>query len=153
MALDKYHLNLVGEYRVCAEILKLGMFATVTYGNLKGTDIFAIGPNRRAAVVEVKASNSSRFVTGFYQKYKTEDTEHPTFWVLYSLEPLPEGGFGERFFVLSHEEMAEAQALRNHSNDAPSYGERACRARRRQRVGRARRAARGCLGEDPRVVR
>jgi len=84
MNIEKYHLNLAGEYRVCAELLKRGIFATVTYGNMKGADIFAIGSNRRAAVVEVKASNSSRFVTSFYQKYKSRDIEHPTFWVLYS---------------------------------------------------------------------
>lgn len=29
----------------------------------------------------MKASNSSRFVTGFYQKYVDELTDHPDFWV------------------------------------------------------------------------
>ena len=69
MAIDKYYLNLAGEYRTAAELLKRELFATITYGNKKGADIYAIGPNRRTAVVEVKASNSQRFVTGFYQKY------------------------------------------------------------------------------------
>jgi hypothetical protein len=32
----------------------------------KGVDIFAIGANRRADVIEVKASNSKRFVTSLY---------------------------------------------------------------------------------------
>jgi len=108
----KYHLNLAGEYRVCSELLKRGIFATVTFGNMKGADVIAVGSNRNAAVVEVKTSRSQRFVTGFYQKYKTPKVEHPTFWVLYSvrlkLEPMI-----ERFFVLTHEELAEAQARRN----------------------------------------
>jgi len=30
MAVDQYNLNLAGEYRVAAEILKRGLFATVT---------------------------------------------------------------------------------------------------------------------------
>lgn len=106
--IDKYHLNLAGEYRVCSELLKRGLFATVTYGNRKGADIYVIGQGRRAAVVEVKSSNSLRFVTGFYQKYKTPDCEHPDFWVLYSI-----AGECDRFFVLSHSEMAIVQAKRN----------------------------------------
>lgn len=125
MNIEKYYLNLAGEYRVCAELLKRGIFATVTYGNMKGADIFAIGPNRRAAVVEVKASNTSRFVTKFYQKYKSPGIEHPTFWVLYSVIQ-HDDGYVERFFILSHEQLADAQARRNHHEDLP-YDERARR--------------------------
>ena len=123
MKIDKYYLNLAGEYRVSSELLKRGVFATVTYGNKKGAYIYAIGTNRRAAVIEVKASNSLRFVTSFYQKYKTIDKEHPTFWVLYSVRE-SQGEFSERFFVLTHEEMAEAQAERNH-HETLSWEERA----------------------------
>jgi len=127
MKIDRYHLNLAGEYRVCAELLKRGIFATVTFGNMKSTDVIAVGRNRRAAVVEVKASNSSRFVTGFYQKYTTLDCEHPTFWVLYSVRPNGEG-FAERFFVLSHDELAMKQARRNNHDENLSYVECAERA-------------------------
>ena len=112
MKIDKYCLNLAGEYRVCSEILKRGVFATITYGNKKGADVYAIGTNRKAAVIEVKASNSTRFVTSFYQKYKTPRDEHPDFWVLYSVCE-KDGGFVERFFVLTHREMANAQARTN----------------------------------------
>jgi hypothetical protein len=89
--IDKYNLNLAGEYRVCSEVLKRGVFATVTFGNKKGADIVAVGKNRRAALIEVKSSNSLKFVTRFYQKYKTVvDAENPldsqpTFWVLCSM--------------------------------------------------------------------
>jgi hypothetical protein len=121
MTLDKYHLNLAGEYRVASELLKRGVFATITYGNRKGADIYAIGPNRRTAVVEVKASNSDRFVTGFYQKYAEEAKDHPDFWVLYSLK---ESG-AEDFFVLTHKEMAEVQADRNFLGRNLTWTERA----------------------------
>lgn len=124
MAIDKYHLNLAGEYRVCSELLKRGIFATVTYGNMKGCDVIAVGENRRAAVVEVKTSQSSRFVTGFYQKYKTPNIAHPTFWVLYSIGSNGDT-FTERFFVLSHEELAGIQAERNHPGEALDYAARA----------------------------
>jgi hypothetical protein len=35
-------LHLAGEYRVCSELMKRGVFATVTYGNRKSVDIYAI---------------------------------------------------------------------------------------------------------------
>jgi hypothetical protein len=123
MTIDKYYLNLAGEYRVCAELLKRGVFATITYGNKKGADILAVGRSRQAMVIEVKASNSCRFVTGFYQKYRSVDQEHPDFWVLYSVCE-KNGEFEERFFVLTHAEMAEAQAARNHPKKKLSYAER-----------------------------
>ncbi len=126
MKIDKYCLNLAGEYRVCSELLKRSVFATITYGNKKGADIYAIGTNRKAAVIEVKASNSLRFVTKFYQKYKTPDMEHPTFWVLCSIRE-SQGEFSERFFILTHEEMAETQAERNHPK-ALSWEKHAIRA-------------------------
>jgi hypothetical protein len=121
MALDKYYLNLAGEYRVASELLKREVFATITYGNRKGADIYAIGPNRRAAVVEVKASNSDRFVTSFYQKYADEAKIHPDFWVLYSLKM--DGS--EEFFILTHQEMALAQAERNFPGLSLSWAENA----------------------------
>ena len=127
MAIDKYHLNLAGEYRICAELLKRGIFATVTYGNMKGCDVVAVGTNRRAAIVEVKTSQSTRFVTSFYQKYKTADQEHPAFWVLYSTRP-KDDRFDERFFILTHEELAQVQAERNHPGEDLSYSEHAARA-------------------------
>ena len=97
----------------------------MTYGNMKACDVVAMGRNRRPAVIEVKTSQGKNFVTGFYQKYKTIDQEHPTFWILYSV--LKNGDrFEERFFVLTHEEMAHAQAVRNHHEGLP-YEERVIR--------------------------
>lgn len=121
MPLDKYYLNLAGEYRVAAELLKRGIFATITYGNKKGADIYAIGQeSRKAAVIEVKASNSQRFVTSFYQKYREELAPHPDFWVLYRFVA------GEdEFFVLSHAEMAQAQGERNHPGQQLTWEEHA----------------------------
>jgi len=124
--IEKYYLSLAGEYRVCAELLKRHIFATVTFGNMKGADVVAVGANRRAAIVEVKASNSSRFVTRFYQKYKSSELEHPDFWVLYSVIPADESTT-ERFFVLSHDELASKQRRRNHPGEKLSYEEAARR--------------------------
>jgi hypothetical protein len=43
MPLDRYYLNLVGEYRVASELLERGLFATIIYGHVKGIDIFVVG--------------------------------------------------------------------------------------------------------------
>jgi hypothetical protein len=123
--IDKHFLNLAGEYRVCAELLKRALFATITYGNKKGVDIFAIGANRRVAVIEVKASNSKRFVTSLYQKYPDETATRPDFWVLYSINKTEKEVFEERFFILSHDELAKAQALRNSRGVPNTYQEAA----------------------------
>lgn len=121
---DKYNLNLAGEYRVAAELLLRGLYASVTFGNKKGADIFAIGDNRKSAVVEVKASQTKRFVTGLYQKYRTQDIPRPDFWVLYSVQRI-DRGFSERFFVLTHEEMAGVQGERNCPGEKLTYLQRA----------------------------
>ncbi|HKD36684.1 MAG TPA: hypothetical protein VKB78_07780 [Pirellulales bacterium] len=130
MAIEKYYLELAGEYRVCSELLKRSLFATITHGNMKGIDIFAIGDRRRTAVVEVKASNSNRFVTGLFQKYPDPTMTRPDFWVLYSIRETSER-FDEQFFILSHDELAAIQARRNNGGREVSYGEAAARAKKR----------------------
>lgn len=117
---DKYNLNLAGEFRVAAELLLRGIYASITFGNKKGADIYAIGKNRRSAVVEVKSSQTRSFVTSFYQKYSTQEKACPDFWVLYHVVPTPPG-FCERFFVLTHLEMAEAQGACNSPGRELSY--------------------------------
>jgi hypothetical protein len=106
--MKKYLLNMAGEYRVCAEILKKGYLASITMGNLKGADIHIVTEQRKVIVVEVKTTCSTRFVTSFYQKYKTKNTVHPDIWVLCQIR-----NENDRFFILTHEEMSKVQAKRN----------------------------------------
>lgn len=103
----------------------------IGYGVLlfTGADLFAIGENRKAAVIELKASQSSRFVTSLYQKYKSEDTKAPDFWVLYSVKPT-DTGFAERFFVLSHRELARIQGEVNCPGEKLSHEQIAARVSR-----------------------
>ena len=111
--ISKYHLSLAGEYRVASELLKRGLNATVTFGNAKSADVIAYGENRRAAVIEVKTSQQKNFVTGFYNKYKSPDHDHPDFWVMLQIKRDSDGRYAERFFVLTHMELAPIQAERN----------------------------------------
>lgn len=114
MRIESYLLNLAGEYRVCSELCKRGVLATVTYGNRKGVDVYAISDRQeRALKIEVKTSQLGRFVTSITQKGLAKDPTAPDFWVLVDLRGSPDGTFSERFFVLQHSEICRIQALAN----------------------------------------
>jgi hypothetical protein len=84
MLVDKDLLNLAGEYRVCSELLKRGVFATITYGHRKAVDVYTISDRQeRALKIEVKTSQKGRFVTSLSRKagWASSHTT-PDFWVL-----------------------------------------------------------------------
>ncbi|MBW3541194.1 MAG: hypothetical protein KY476_13075 [Planctomycetes bacterium] len=114
--IPSYLLNLAGEYRVCSELNKRGIFATVTYGNHKGVDVYAISDRRaRALKIEVKTSQQGNFVTNITRKglCKQDNPHAPDFWVLFQIQPQEDGTFEEHFFVLTHKQMCRAQSRRN----------------------------------------
>ena len=107
-------LNLAGEYRICSELNKRGIFATVTYGNRKSVDVYAISDRQeRALKIEVKTSQHNKFVTSIAQKHLFSDPTAPDFWVLFQIQPGEDATFKERFFVLTHKEICQVQAARN----------------------------------------
>lgn len=120
--IPKYLLSLAGEYRVCSELNKLGIFATVTYGNRKSVDVYAISDrHERALKIEVKTAQQRRFVTRITQKDLANDPHAPDFWVLFQIGL--EAGTKDRFFVLTHKEICAVQAARNQAF-ADSYRKR-----------------------------
>ena len=109
-------LSLAGEYRVCSELNKRCVFATITYGNRKSVDIYAISDrHERAVKIEVKTSQKRKFVTGIGQKQKgsANGPHAPDFWVLVQVRRGPDGCYTERFFVLTHREICRKQTARN----------------------------------------
>lgn len=109
--IDKYLVNLVGEYRVCSELCKRGVLATISYGACKSADVFAISAQqRRVRRIEVKTSQSGKFITRVSAKLNA-----PDFWVLVSLRGTPILGSPERFYVLSHDELLQIQLQVNQS--------------------------------------
>jgi len=112
--IPKYHLDLAGEYRICSELHKRGVFCTLTYGARKSADIYAIDHDSgRALRIEVKTNQGSNFVTGISQKGLATALAAPDFWVLFLLRQLDDGDFDERFYVASHEELCAVQAAVN----------------------------------------
>lgn len=124
--ISPYLLNLAGEYRVCSELNRRGIFATVTYGTRKGADVYAISDRKAPALkIEVKTSQKGNFVTSLSQKCgdddpnsdgfwdrRAADEQSPDFWVLCQMQNGSDT-FSERFFVLTHQEICAAQAARN----------------------------------------
>lgn len=107
--LPKYLVNLTGEYRVCSELNRRGVFATVTYGNRKGADVYAISDQKsRALRIEVKTTQGTKFPNRV-DPDNPGKTDCPDFWVLFALatDDLP-----DRFFVLSDKEFCDAQRMR-----------------------------------------
>lgn len=125
--IPSYLLNLAGEYRICSELNKRGIFATITYGTRKGADVYAINDQRsRALKIEVKTSQRGNFVTSLSQKCgdddpntpgfwdrRAKDPQAPDFWVLFQIRPGKDSTFTDRFFVLTHKEICVAQSARN----------------------------------------
>ena len=108
--ISKDLLHLAGEYRVCSELLKRNVFATITYGNRKAVDVFAIGDRGNKAIrIEVKTSQHNKFVTSISQKGLAKSPDAPDFWVLCQMRPDDEGLVRERFFVLSNTEICREQ--------------------------------------------
>jgi hypothetical protein len=101
--MKKELLSLAGEHRVASELCKLGVFATITPGNRKQTDIYAINDDTsRHCRIEVKTTQARGFLTGINQRKNKGNG--PDFWVLV----LFKDGI-ERFFVLSNHEIEKLQ--------------------------------------------
>jgi hypothetical protein len=108
---EKHYLNLAGEYGVCSELAKRGIMANLTFGHHKAADVLVVNTNsKKAVIVEVKTTRSNRVVTSFFQKYKTPTTAPaPDFWIIVQIG---ENNLSQ-FYILSHQEMAQAQMQRN----------------------------------------
>jgi len=114
--MDKNNIGLAGELRVCAELLKKGFQASITFGNAKATDIIVTSKSGRYLRVEVKTSKNGRnFMTGFFPKYTDPTKLHPDIWIFY----LPDKELsesGDRFFIATHREVEEMQLVVNKGN-------------------------------------
>ena len=102
---EKYFINLAGEYAVCSELAKRNIQANLTLGNKKAVDIIILKNDNTALTVEVKTTNKNKFVTGFFQKYFSEELPHPNIWVLVQLHENNK----TRFFILTHDDVADVQ--------------------------------------------
>lgn len=114
--MDKNNIGIAGEMRVCAEFLKKGYQASITFGNAKSTDILITASAGRFLRVEVKTSRNGRnFMTGFFPKYTDSSKPHPDLWVFY----LPDkdlSSSGDRFFIATHNEVEAMQLIVNKGN-------------------------------------
>lgn len=62
---ERYRLAMTGEFFVAAQLQRLGVSATVTYGNAKRADVVAVNrESGRAVTIEVKSTNKKRWPVG-----------------------------------------------------------------------------------------
>jgi hypothetical protein len=91
--LDKNELSLAGEYAVASELCRRKMYAQVTLGNLKKTDILVLNPNTQKMVtIEVKSKQIKVWgnIKGIKGKntffvfvdYFQKGNERPDFYIL-----------------------------------------------------------------------
>jgi hypothetical protein len=116
MPISQELFSLTGEHRVCSELTKRGVFATITPGHRKAVDIYAIGEKRSCALrIEVKTSQKRNFVTKITQKglHRKDCKGAPDFWVLVRITPQENGRFLDEFFILSHREICRLQRSTN----------------------------------------
>jgi hypothetical protein len=113
----KLFLSMAGEFRVCSELLRRGIFATVTYGNQKGIDIYAIN-GVKIKRIEVKTSFTDRFVTNLSRKnIETHSGSNPDIWVLCTLiEPKNGEDVIDQFYIFTHKEIMQLQTKRNNKD-------------------------------------
>jgi hypothetical protein len=101
---EKYHLGMSGEYFVAAQLQRLGLSASVTYGNAKSADVvvFTEGSDR-VVVVVVKTTRQPEWVVGGRTPAKSEKP-----WVFVHLPK--ESEEPPKFFVLTQSKLHEILA-------------------------------------------
>lgn len=101
---EKYHLAMAGEYFVAAQLQRLQVAASVTYGNAKSADVVAFSEvSDRAVVIEVKTTRQLQWVVGGRVPQKSAKP-----WVFVQL---PEAhNEPPRFFVLTQTQLHEILA-------------------------------------------
>jgi hypothetical protein len=110
-AIDQYMLGMSGEYAVCSELLKREKIASITMGNAKSVDVIVTDPScGRYKKIEVKTSQTTKFVTSFFRKYYDINMPHPDIWVLVHVDANTKAN---RYFILKHEELGNIQMKRN----------------------------------------
>ncbi len=100
-------LSMAGEFGVASELNKREFSCSVTYGNTKAMDIIVLSksdPNKYA-VVEVKTTNTGKFVTGFFQKYYDPSVSHPDFWIFVHIDE----SLQSQYYIFTHEEVSKLQ--------------------------------------------
>jgi hypothetical protein len=96
---EKYHLAMAGEFFVAAQLQRLGLLASITYGNAKSADVvvFKDGSDR-VVVIEVKTTKQPQWTFG--GRISTESKKP---WVFVQL---PEDcDQPPKFFVLTQSEL------------------------------------------------
>lgn len=101
---ERYRLAMTGEFFVAAQLQRLGISATVTYGNAKRADVVAVNRETgRAVTIEVKSTNKSRWPVGNRVPFPSQQP-----WVFVHVPDDP--AQPPEFFILLQSELHEILA-------------------------------------------
>ncbi len=96
---EKYHLAMAGEYFVAAQLQRLNIAASVTYGNAKSADVVAFSSSsERAVLIEVKSTSKPKWVVGGRVPHPADKP-----WVFVLIPELNDAP--PRFFILTQTEL------------------------------------------------
>lgn len=101
-------LSMAGEFGVASELNKRTFHCSVTYGNSKAMDIIVlskIDPNKYA-IIEVKTTNTNKFVTNYFQKYFNSSKQHPDFWIFVHIDS---NNLQSQYYIFTHDEVCKLQ--------------------------------------------
>lgn len=97
---DKNFLNMAGEFAVASELNRRQILASVTYGNAKAADVFALGDAGTYVRIEVKTTSARKWLVG--KKATRPEEAKGVLWVLVYM---PEPGNAPQFFILTPQEL------------------------------------------------
>lgn len=96
---DKYHKSMAGEFFVTAQLQRLGINSSVTYGNAKRADVIAFSVDYSlSSLIEVKSTSKSKWPIGCPIPDPTEQPWVFVFLPSNAIEP-PE------FYILSQSQL------------------------------------------------
>lgn len=97
----KYSKSIAGEFFVAAQLQRLGIFASITYGNAKRADVVAFSSSGdKFVIIEVKSTSQQKWKVGSRVPLSSEQP-----WVFVHLpEKLEEA---PSFFILTQAEIHE----------------------------------------------
>jgi len=97
----EYHLNIAGEFFVAAQLQRLRIPASVTYGNAKKADVVAFSEDgAKAVTIEVKSTSQPKWIIGSYIP-----TQGNNPWVLVYIPP--DAASSPAYYIMTQNEIRE----------------------------------------------
>jgi hypothetical protein len=106
--------GLAGEFFVAAELLKRNLQVSITFGNAKSVDLFALNENGRTYTVQVKSLRSKNFFLISRASIKSEQ--------VYVFVILNQPGQPVDYFIVPGKHLLKSEVMKRYLDDAKMPG-------------------------------